>query len=78
MELPLLRTKGDISDKWPRPSKGDERIIVVDNDEKVRDVANKAKEGQKIFCTTGEEPEDIIRDLVQKCSIEPGKLTCRN
>ena len=31
-----------------------------------------------VVAVTGEEPEDLIRELVRDHNIEPGKLTCRN
>jgi hypothetical protein len=33
---------------------------------------------ENILCTTGEEPEDFICDLVQRHDVEPYALTCRN
>ena len=76
MESLRTRTKDEINDKWPRPSKGDGQVVVADSADEVKEVASKVKEVEKILCITGEEPEALIRDLVEKYNIETGKLIC--
>jgi hypothetical protein len=51
-------------------------VVVVDGADELLAVAADAYENT--LCITGEEPEDFIRDLVQRHDVEPGALTCRN
>ena len=74
---PQLRDSNELSDKWPRPSVKDQIIHCVDGVDEIMDIYNEVSNRGNIIITS-EEPENLIRELVEEYDIEPGKVICRN
>ena len=66
------------SPKWPRPGvKSNNVIVSIDNADEIMQIYDEYFEGY-ITLITGEEPEDILMDLNNVYSYEPGIIVCRN
>ena len=67
VEPPKAQTREEINDKWPMSNKEDQRVVVVDTAVEVREVTI---EGEEVLRITGEAPEALVRDLVNKFGSE--------